>query len=627
MMSDSGMFREALEAIEKNQRVRARDLLTRLLRVDKDNVDYWLWLSTVVDTDKERLYCLNSALRIEPDNQAAKRALRLMGESVSGDEIKPVRPIRRKWDIDLGDKQPELTGFKKVLANPIMRLIIFGGAAIVVIGLVLVGIFAPKGTIFGPRLTITPIPWSATPTETASETPMEAKDTATPQITPTPQPLWMQLESTYTPTPVYVHTPHPRSEAYQVAMRALGRGDWESMLDFMEQVQRENPESPDPYYYLGEAHRNLGDYETALTEYDTAIDLDPNFAPAYVGRAQTLLALGEDVAFSADLKNAIALDPNLKIGYLELADYQLSQGDAEATLATLEDAAELLAGHPRYQFLRGKALLALRQYDEALVAAETAYQLDITALPVYLLLGEALLRNDQPQEALGYIQTFGLYEQDDPDYYSLLGWVYYEIGEDYQVAFDAIDKAFAIDEENGLAYQIRGLSALAIGEANQAINDIAIARQLLPDSFELSFGLARAFWESGDVDNAYVQVNASEDLARTDEDFSNLYYYRAKIALKLAQIDRARLDYQALLDLPEGTAPEEWRTEADRYLNPPTVTPTPTATLTMTATLTPTSTASPTSTLTSRATFTTTLTPSATITPLLTASPSLTTTP
>jgi len=520
-----------------------------------------------------------------------------------------------------------LTGFKKVLANPILRLVIFGGAAIVVIGLVLVGIFAPQGTIFGPRLTITPIPWSATPTETATETPMEAKDTTTPQITPTPQPLWMQLESTYTPTPVYVHTPHPRSEAYQVAMRALGRGDWESMLNFMEQVQRENPESPDPYYYLGEAHRNLGDYETALTNYDTAIDLDPNFAPAYVGRSQALLALDEDVAFSADLNNAIALDPNLKIGYLELANYQLSQGDAEATLATLENAAELLAEHPRYHLLRGMALLALRQYDEALVAAEAAYQLDITALPVYLLLGEAHLRNDQPQEALGYIQTFGLYEQDDPDYYSLLGWVYYEIGEDYQAAFDAIDKAFAIDEENGLAYQIRGLSALAIGEANQAINDIAIARQLLPDSFELSFGLARAFWETGDLDNAYVQVNASEDLARTDEDFGNLYYYRAKIALELAQIDRARLDYQALLDLPEGGVPDEWRTEADLYLNPPTVTPTPTATLTLTATLTPTSTATLTSTLTSTATYTTTLTPTETITPSLTASPSLTTTP
>ena len=590
-MSDSGMFREALEAVKKNQRVRARDLLTRLLRVDKENSEYWLWLSTVVDSDKERHFCLRSVIRIDPDNEAAQRALRMMGEERAGEDIMPVPPTRRKWDIDLGEEEPELKGFKKVLANPVLRLLLIGGAGIIVIGLVLIGIFAPPGTIFGPRLTITPIAWSATPSETATETPVVIGDTPTPQFTNTPQPLWMQLESTYTPTPVYVNTPHPLSEAYQVAIRSLGRGDWDSVLTFMEQVQRENPESPDPYYYIGEAYLHQENYERALRAFEQAIELDPNFAPAYVGRSQTLLAQGVKVDYGADLRNAIALAPDFKAGYLALAEYQLSEADPEGALITLDSGAELLADHPRYYLLRAKALLALKQYEEALTIAQTAYQLDITALPVYLLLGEAYLWKDQPQEALGYIQTYGLYEQEDPNYFSLLGWAYYEIGEDYQAAFDAIDLALELDEENGLAYRIRGLSALAIGEDYQAIEDIARARQLLPDSFDLSFGLARAFWAIGDFDKAYAQANASEDLAQTDQEFGMLYYYRANIALALAQLDRARLDYQALLDLPEESVHDEWRIEADLYLNPPTVTPTPTAT--QTATPIPTSTSTP----------------------------------
>ena len=612
-MSESGMFREALEAIEQNQRVRARDLLTRLLRVDKENIDYWLWLSTVVDSDKERLFCLKSVLRIDPNNQAAQRGLRMMGADEDGAEIVPVPPSVRSWDIDLGKDEQELTGIRKVMANPVLRLAVFGVAGIFLIGLILIGIFAPKGTIFGPRLTITPIAWSATPTETATETPVGPQFTPTPFITATAQPLWMLLESTYTPTPIYVATPHPRSEANQVAMRALGRGDWEQVLSFMEQVQRENPEAADPYYYMGEAFRHLENYERALWAYENAIDLDPNFAPAYVGRAKTQIALREDVDIGADLRNAVALDPDFKEGYLDLAEYHLDNEDADAALATLGGAAQLLADHPRYHNLLARSYLIQKQYQQALSSAQTAKQLDITDLSVYLLLGEVYLRTNQPIEALNHIQTYGLYEQEDPAYFSLLGWAHYEIGEDYQSAFYAIDKALSLDEENGLAYQIRGLSALAIGDATQAVNDIAAARQLLPDSFELSTGLARAFLAVGNADNAFVQINASEDLAQTEREFAELYYYRAKIALEIAQIDRARLDYQALLDLPEDIVPEEWRLEANLYLNPPTATPTASFTHTSTQTFTATWTLTP------------SITPS--VTPTASPAPSLTATP
>lgn len=65
-MAESDMFRQAVEAIRQNQRFRARDILTRLLRQDKENPVYWLWLSSVVDSEKERLYCLETVLRPRP---------------------------------------------------------------------------------------------------------------------------------------------------------------------------------------------------------------------------------------------------------------------------------------------------------------------------------------------------------------------------------------------------------------------------------------------------------------------------------------------------------------------------------------------------------------------------------
>ena len=49
------MFQEALAAIQEGDRARARDLLTRLLKMDQDHADYWLWMSALVETARERL--------------------------------------------------------------------------------------------------------------------------------------------------------------------------------------------------------------------------------------------------------------------------------------------------------------------------------------------------------------------------------------------------------------------------------------------------------------------------------------------------------------------------------------------------------------------------------------------
>src|SRR3990172_8669872 len=57
---------------------RARDkgrLLTRLLRADSSVVDYWIWLSSVVESRREKVYCLESALKLDPTNRGVLRGL------------------------------------------------------------------------------------------------------------------------------------------------------------------------------------------------------------------------------------------------------------------------------------------------------------------------------------------------------------------------------------------------------------------------------------------------------------------------------------------------------------------------------------------------------------------------
>ena len=66
-------LQEGIAAAKAGDKSRAFDLLTRASEIPATSEQAWLWLSSVVQDDSERLYCLNYVLRINPANTAAKR--------------------------------------------------------------------------------------------------------------------------------------------------------------------------------------------------------------------------------------------------------------------------------------------------------------------------------------------------------------------------------------------------------------------------------------------------------------------------------------------------------------------------------------------------------------------------
>ena len=76
------MLTEAIAAARTGDRARARELLSRLLRSESSNPEYWIWMSAVVESKREKIYCLESALRLDPTNRAAMRGLVILGARV-----------------------------------------------------------------------------------------------------------------------------------------------------------------------------------------------------------------------------------------------------------------------------------------------------------------------------------------------------------------------------------------------------------------------------------------------------------------------------------------------------------------------------------------------------------------
>jgi len=592
------MFTEAIDAIQHGDNIRGQDLLARLLRIDKDNPEYWLWMSSVVNSSKEQEYCLENVLRVEPENKTARRGLILMGK-LPTDDVKPVPPIRRIWEADIGKEVEDLKGFQKVMANPVLRIVFFLGAAFFATGLILAGIFGTRG-IFKPKLTITPVAWTLTPTNTLTITPKVRTPTPTPLFSPTPEPLWMLLDATYTPVPLYVDTPHPRLEAYRLAIRAFENGDYQRMLNFLEQTLRDEPEAADLYYLVGEAYRLSGDPSTALNYYENSLAINSHFAPAYLSKAFAKLSINPRYDISEEVNSALENDPRYVDAYLTRAIYFYSQNDLDAALKDLDTAVQLMPTDPRLYMEMANVYLALGENKLALENAQKAHELDITLLPAYLVLGKAYLKNDKPNNALEKIETYGLYYPDDPVYLALLGAVYYEIGSDYDLAMTLLDRAKLFGEDEAIVHYYHGLTALALDDPKQAVNDFYVARSLELNNYDYNIWFGIALFEDERFSDAYNQILASESFARSDEQFAIFYYYKAKSGIKLSQFDPAEKAWLSLLELPQNTVPAAWIIEAEQYLAPPTETPTPTntptTTTTPTKTMTPTRTPTPTST-------------------------------
>jgi len=627
-MSDLPILDQAREAILHGKRGKARELLSPLLNTDKDDPELWLLMSSVVDSKKERTYCLQAALKLDPDNQAARHGLTLLGVTPPDESIEPVPPVRRKWDVNLEEEQ--LTGFARIMANPVLRILTFSLGGILVVGLVLLGIFATPGSLFRSPPTSVPS-WTPTATLTATPTPLVRTPTPTPA---TAVPLWMLLDSTYTPVPVYVNTPHTLSEAYRSGMRSYERGNYDSMLNFMLQAVRNEPESPDLHYHIGEAYRLKEDYENALEAYNQAIEINSRFAPAHLGRARVQPFLNPRVDFTKDLENAIKFDPAFGEAYLVMADYLNDQSEsAETILEFLQTGEEALINNPELYLLRAQVKLDQDDLEGALQDAKMANELDLTFLDSYLGLGQAYLANDEPEKALVPLKLYGRYEDENPLYWAYLGRAHHGI-EEYETALENYERALEINSDLYEAHLYRGLTYLSLGETKKAINDLYLARKNNPESFEAMFQYAMTLKADKRLQQAITFFNQAEELAISDRQLARLFYNRALTYDSIDLPERAKDDYGLLILLPSNDVPRLWVVRANQYLATPTptltqsTTPTPTQTssptLTFTVTPSPTSTNTPTATYTQTSTLIPTLTPTPTSTHTNTTTPTLT---
>ena len=151
----------------------------------------------------------------------------------------------------------------------------------------------------------------------------------------------------------------------------------------------------------------------ALTLFEKAVELDPNFARAHVGVAeahQTLATVGFeswDVMFPAvraSLSRALELDPELAEVHSSLALLHLNEDDLPGTELEAKRALELNPSLPEAYYVLMDVAGIKGKREEMVRNIETAYRLDPVSLNYIGLLGSQYLWMGREHDALEHMR-------------------------------------------------------------------------------------------------------------------------------------------------------------------------------------------------------------------------------
>ncbi len=218
--------------------------------------------------------------------------------------------------------------------------------------------------------------------------------------------------------------------------------------------------------------RTKADFEKAIEYYKRALELDSNFAPAYVGIADCYLLLGDFAYYSPtasyplakeNVLRALAIDPDFADAQISLANIEyLYDWDWEKAENSFKKAIELAPNNATAHQWFGEFLVSRGRFDEATREINEAVRIEPNLIV---------------SKAVG-------------------DWIFYMRGDD-DTAIARLRQTSELDRNFFLTHLFLALALDAKGEKEESLREYELAAQLNSDSAYCVAYLGRAYGQRG----------------------------------------------------------------------------------------------------------------------------------
>ena len=294
---------------------------------------------------------------------------------------------------------------------------------------------------------------------------------------------------------------------------------------------------PAAHANLGNAYKELQQYDQALACLQRALKLAPDYAKAHAHLGHLWLLMRQPEQAISSLNRALELDPqdheawsNLGVAFIEIKK-------PEEAIAPLEQAIQLQPSFAAAHANLGSAKLAMGKNSEALEHLQKAISLKPTSADALTNMGALLKSREQFDQALEYLNKAIAIEPHHADAYSNKGLVLFQM-EQHEGAMAAFAQAIALNSNNPDFYSNLGNVLLAWGDTDQALAAFDNAIKLDPGHAHVYANRGNALAKKRRYPEALDSFQKAMHLdSETPE-------YRLNFAIALSEADQYELAFE-----------------------------------------------------------------------------------
>jgi DNA-binding winged helix-turn-helix (wHTH) protein/TolB-like protein/Tfp pilus assembly protein PilF len=256
--------------------------------------------------------------------------------------------------------------------------------------------------------------------------------------------------------------------------------------------------------------RTVESNQRAIEHYKQALDLDPNYAQAWVGMAdayfmdiQLLQAKESMPRAKAAAMKALAIDETLSEAHAALARV-LWQYDWDWPAAEREfkRAIELDPGNAFAHRIYGYYLASMGRVDESVAAIKKAQELDPLSLIINLDVGQMLYYAGQNDQAMAQFRKTQAIDPNFRTVYQRLGMGYCRMGK-YAEAVAELERADTLAKGNSRTISLLGYAYGLWGKRDEAVKKLDELKELSGRKYVTPWETAIIYTGLGDKDQAF----------------------------------------------------------------------------------------------------------------------------
>ena len=174
---------------------------------------------------------------------------------------------------------------------------------------------------------------------------------------------------------------------------------------------------------LGNALLQKGKVDEAITHFQKALQIKPDYAGACYNLGNALFQKGNVDEAIAHYQKALQINPDNAEAHNNLGNALLQKGKVDEAIAHFQKALQIKPDYAEARYNLGHALLQKGKVDEAIIQYQKALQIKPDYAEACYNLGNALLQKGRVDEAIAHYQKALQIKPDFPEVLNNLAWL------------------------------------------------------------------------------------------------------------------------------------------------------------------------------------------------------------